>query len=323
MIKWFIEKNKKVPLYLQLQDLIKYYISTGVIKNNDQLPGVNDLARDLEINFDTVRKAYKELEKEGLVSMRRGTGSFVQLKDDKLKSMQSRLETAADPLQTVKDVIRRLVQQGTPINEIKDILSKAVDEVTQEMTRQLLIFTECNQLQIIEISKILETRLKMKVKPVLLEDLENEIKQLAENEDNILSVITTGFHVNEVQKILSKTGIDIQMLVTNMSPETRRKLDEFGPRARFGFICRDRDSIPFYTDLLNTELGGTINLITSVFNDTSKVKEIIRMADVLLVTPPVFEQVKRMAPSELAIYNVFDRVDPMSLKMLEDSILRR
>ena len=53
--------NNKVPLYLQLKDLIKYYISTGAIQADHQLPAVNALAKELGINFETVRKAYKEL----------------------------------------------------------------------------------------------------------------------------------------------------------------------------------------------------------------------------------------------------------------------
>ena len=60
-IKWFLDKKNKIPLYLQIKDLIKYYISTGVIQDNAVLPGVNMLAKELEINFETVRKAYKEL----------------------------------------------------------------------------------------------------------------------------------------------------------------------------------------------------------------------------------------------------------------------
>ena len=55
MIKWFIDRENKVPLYLQLKDLIKYYISTGAIQDNDQLPGVVTLAQELGVNFDTIR----------------------------------------------------------------------------------------------------------------------------------------------------------------------------------------------------------------------------------------------------------------------------
>ena len=79
MIKWFLDKNSKIPLYLQLKDLIKYYISTGAINDSEQLPGVINLSKELGISFETVGKAYKELEKEGLIYTRRGRGTFVDL----------------------------------------------------------------------------------------------------------------------------------------------------------------------------------------------------------------------------------------------------
>ncbi len=62
MVKRVIEKSRKVPLYLQLKDLIKYFVAMGAITENEQLPGVMELAAKLGINFETVRKAFHELE---------------------------------------------------------------------------------------------------------------------------------------------------------------------------------------------------------------------------------------------------------------------
>ncbi len=47
MIKWFVDRENKIPLYLQLKDLIKYYLSTGAIEDSQQLPGVVSLAAEL------------------------------------------------------------------------------------------------------------------------------------------------------------------------------------------------------------------------------------------------------------------------------------
>ena len=73
---WSVDKNSRVPLYLQIKDLIKYSISTGAIRRGEKLPGVVELAGDLGVNFETVRKAYKEVEKEGMLSVSRGRGTF-------------------------------------------------------------------------------------------------------------------------------------------------------------------------------------------------------------------------------------------------------
>ena len=79
-----------MPLYLQLKDLIKYFISTGAIHDGDQLPGVVQLAKDLKINFETVRKAYKELEKEKLLAMSPGRGTFATLHKDAVRKIKAK-----------------------------------------------------------------------------------------------------------------------------------------------------------------------------------------------------------------------------------------
>ena len=100
MIKWFVDRENKVPLYLQLKDLIKYYISTGAIQDNDQLPGVVKLAEELGVNFDTIRKAYKELEREELISMIRGKGTFATLhKKASMPKKMPKISLEIDPIE--------------------------------------------------------------------------------------------------------------------------------------------------------------------------------------------------------------------------------
>jgi len=324
MVNWFIEKENKIPLYLQLKDLIKYYISTGAIKDHQQLPGVNELARDLNINFDTVRKAYKELEKEGLVSMKRGTGTFVNLRDAALTDISPESHPELDPLESARSIIRRLLRHGMTLTAIEKLLQQALTEVSRDVGRQYVIFTECNPLQVKEISALLQESLNIKVRPVILSDLEETLTSLPESDGELLAIVTTGFHVNEVQGLLGERPIDVHMLVTNMSPDTRRKLDEYRGKSVFGFICRDQKSVPFYSDLLRSELGLSrdVELNSTILSDDAAVASILEKADVLLATPPVFEEVRRRAPNGLAVFNVFERVDPMSLMMLKDNLFR-
>ena len=68
MTQFFIDKDNKIPLYLQLKDQIKYFISTGAMTAKEQLPPVKILAKTLGINFLTVRKAYQELENEDIIA---------------------------------------------------------------------------------------------------------------------------------------------------------------------------------------------------------------------------------------------------------------
>jgi GntR family transcriptional regulator len=65
------------PLYLQIMDEVRRAIVVGTLRAEDPLPSVRELAADLVVNPRTVSQAYHELEREGVVYVRRGQGTFV------------------------------------------------------------------------------------------------------------------------------------------------------------------------------------------------------------------------------------------------------
>ncbi|EHQ89815.1 GntR family transcriptional regulator [Desulfosporosinus youngiae] len=65
------------PLYEQIKEKIKALIISGVLKPNERVPSVRELAQSLTINPNTIHKAYKELELEGYIYSIRAKGSFV------------------------------------------------------------------------------------------------------------------------------------------------------------------------------------------------------------------------------------------------------
>ena len=66
-----------VPIYQQIVDQIQFRIMSGQLGVGDELPAIRGLAESLRVNPNTVARAYRELENEGLVEKRRTTGTFV------------------------------------------------------------------------------------------------------------------------------------------------------------------------------------------------------------------------------------------------------
>jgi len=108
-----------VPIYLQLMEQVKHSIETGALRPGDQLPGIRPLAEELVINPNTVAKAYRELEHEGILELRHGAGAFVagaareKKLTDRLRAGQAVVATAVEKLRTrgVTDAeIRRLFE---------------------------------------------------------------------------------------------------------------------------------------------------------------------------------------------------------------------
>ncbi len=327
MIKWFIDKNNRMPLYLQLKDLIKYFISTGAIHDGDQLPGVVQLAGELKINFETVRKAYKELEKEKLIAMSPGRGTFATLHKDAVRKIKARQDGEADaplrPEALVQRDLNGLFQEGRTVDEIRALVEAILSGISRDQSKKSVIFTECNLLQVREISQTLAQALHIKVKPILLTDLKEELRKRLPEGDDLLGIVTTGFHVNEVKDIVGDLPVDIDILITNMSPDTLGKLSAFDKNARFGFISRDKESVPMYQELLKSEFGRKLNQTSCTLAETEKVQALLGSADVLLATPPVFEDVKKLAAGRIPVFCTFDRVDPQSLKIVKDGIFKK
>jgi len=86
MIEFHLDTRSGVAPYLQLIQQVRHALRLGVISKGDKLPTVKDVVSKIAINPNTVLKAYRELEYEGLVSPRPGVGTFVtgSLGDDSL-----------------------------------------------------------------------------------------------------------------------------------------------------------------------------------------------------------------------------------------------
>ena len=72
-----VDLTSKIPIYVQIIDQIKHMIVTGELKPDDQLPTVRQLATDLRVNFNTIARAYRMLDEEGLISTQHGRGTFI------------------------------------------------------------------------------------------------------------------------------------------------------------------------------------------------------------------------------------------------------
>lgn len=107
-----------VPIYLQLMEQVKHAVETGVLRAGDQLPGIRPLAEELVMNPNTVAKAYRELEHEGVIELRQGSGAFIA-RTAPAKKVADTLRHA-QPL--VAATVTRLRERGVSDEEIRRLL---------------------------------------------------------------------------------------------------------------------------------------------------------------------------------------------------------
>jgi len=78
VIDFQLDDRSGVATYLQLAQQVRHALRLGLLQPGDKLPTAKDVVAKLAINPNTVLKAYRELEREGLVEARRGLGTFVR-----------------------------------------------------------------------------------------------------------------------------------------------------------------------------------------------------------------------------------------------------
>ena len=113
------------PIYIQIMEEIKKRAVRGQYKSAEKLPSVRELARETEVNPNTVARVYMELERDGFIFTRRGQGSFVT--EDTTRVAEERNRIAAEAAE-------RFLQEIGELNLNSNLRKKIIDRVCGELT---------------------------------------------------------------------------------------------------------------------------------------------------------------------------------------------
>ena len=120
-MKLIVNGSSMVPIYEQVMEQIKALILNGSLKENDVLPSVRTLAKDLKISALTVKKAYDYLEQEGFTVTVHGKGTYVAAANRELMLEEQRKEVEAD-LELAIQRGRRCGLKDEEIRELFDLI---------------------------------------------------------------------------------------------------------------------------------------------------------------------------------------------------------
>ena len=127
-MKFELDLTTHVPIYLQIMSQVKHAIATGELQPDDQLPTVRQLAADLRVNFNTVARAYRQLDEEGVISTQHGRGTFI-LEQGSAKDMERlRQQDLAELAENFLEEAERL---DFSADEIRKLINKKLDGLTK------------------------------------------------------------------------------------------------------------------------------------------------------------------------------------------------
>ena len=122
-----LDLHSGVPVYRQIIDQVRAGMASGVLRAGDQLPTVRQLAVDLEINPNTVMRAYRELELGGFLETHQGTGTFIAEK----KVEKSSAERERQLGQMVGEFAARAGAGGFTVEDVIDRLREMLPSSAQ------------------------------------------------------------------------------------------------------------------------------------------------------------------------------------------------
>ncbi len=123
-MKLIINNSSMQPIYEQIVSQIKYKIMHGELQEEEMLPSVRTLAKELKVSALTVKKAYDALEEEGFIVTVHGKGSFVTLANQEIMLEEKKKEVEAD----LEMAIRKGRSCGMSNQEITDLFHIVLED---------------------------------------------------------------------------------------------------------------------------------------------------------------------------------------------------
>jgi GntR family transcriptional regulator len=302
-----INQKSHVPVHVQLEEQIKHLILTGTFEAGDRLPSIRALAGFLRVNRNTVARVISDLEREGFVESRRGSGVYV---------VEPPVDEEASRRQEVLERVMDLAAaRGVSVEELGNALLARSGVRPQEKVP--ILFVECTGAELDQLSSELEEQLPVEVEKVLLEDLPARLS--GEGDPPWRMAVTTFFHVHEVQALVEPFGIETIALLAEANIESLRRLTELPAGTSVGVVGWGRTCMENLSRSL--EGAGLEHLdFRSVYVDQSSTEEILGTLEGVKAVACATITAKKLrelgVPEELEIIEEDRTLDKGGIEML-------
>lgn len=216
-----------IPVYRQLVDRIRANIKAGVMENGMQLPTVRELAQQLGVALGTVKRAYDELGKEGLVQQVQGRGTFVSYRHVDPESRKERAMAAIDTM------LRKLEEMNFSMTETKIYLDLKLREREMIQENLKVALVDCNPEVLSQVSDQMRRIPGIDIFTYVLEEVRRYPYHLAEEMD---VVVTTMAHVEEVEHLLG-TPRKVARVALRLQPRYVGQIVKLPDEAVVGILC--------------------------------------------------------------------------------------
>jgi len=301
MAKIEIDSDLQAPVRQQLVEQLRYLIATGHYAVQDPLPSTRTLGDQLDVSFHTVRKAYQQLEEEGLLSSKVGSGYTVENRSPLPK--RERMERGAE---IVQRTLCHLIGLGLNQAEIESLFQEQANLLDHaRVDRKLLVVGSHPELNEI-CARQISTALQQRVQAVSLVDIGRHA--------DADYIFTTYPHLPDVMEAVPRG--DTMGFVTHLPSAVLEQVARLLPHEHLGLVTRYRDTISPLSKTLraDTAFEGEV-VAASVEEGSDHVESVVKQADLLLHTPESRRRLLHLLgddapdPTELTIVVSQDALD--------------
>jgi len=285
---YYVNPELDVPIYRQLVDAIRVAVKRGTLPPRAQLPTVQELSDTLGVARGTVKRAYDELDREGLVEKVQGRGTFVCYRPDSSGSSREQAMAAIDTL------LEQLEAMGFTAAEINIFLNLKLRERSEQESYVKVALIECNPENLSSMAEQLRTINGIDLYCYQMDSIEEYPYKLNEDLDLI---VTTSIHAPYLEQVIPPHKRLVRVAL-RLDPSCMAKIIKIKRDKRVGIVCYSKR----FGDLLyRTCLEYTDNVMLQkpqLFSTELDMKAFLLDLDVVLV-PQNYEKYCSMEDSGL------------------------
>jgi len=306
-----VDPGLDIPIYQQLADRVRMAARMGTLQPGQQLPTVQELAQTMGLAKGTIKRAYDELEHQGVLEKIQGRGTFVCYQPANSDSRKEQAMAAIDGL------LDKLESMGFSQAEIGIFLSLKQRERTEKMSALKVALVECNPECLSQLAEQMRVVKDVDLYSYLLKAVEDYPYNLDEDMDMI---ITTGSHGDYIESILSDRK-KLARVALRLSLESLAGIVRLRPGERAGILS---GSARFGELMLDTCKRYTQRVVLETprqFSPELNVAEYLKDKDMVLV-PKGYE--KYCSPETARILQRLEKKNKLilcSYEMDEGSML--
>ncbi len=307
-----IHPTETLPIHVQLVEQIKYNIEAKIWQPGKQLPTVRELAKELQINYNTVRSAYQELERQGYITTTQGRGTFVASSSASLPANQQ--ETLQD---LIDEALLRALALGISPNVFARTAYARAQLFSQPTSDLHLLFTECNAADLAYHAQTIEQQTGIAPETYLLEDLHQYPADFFARFDLITTVFS---HVSELQEIIGPGRAVLGLMIKPSYTGVLADLSTLPTETPVGLICATQERAERMQHMLKGLGMRHLRYLAVGMDQPEELARVFEQSDHLYVSRLGLSKQEGNWPGEKKVHEYATHLDPAALRLLRKRI---